>query len=99
MLFDVEEAQELYYAQSRYNYKIRSFNIIEHFFQHDCNYIIFESKQYNIKSKNIDDVDESSDSNLYSSNDNSTCKTLNKRYCFSNTLSTFAINLEAKYNL
>jgi len=73
LLFNIKEAQELYYAQLRYNYKIkRSNNVIKHFLQNNCNYIfIVELKQYNVKSKNID---VSSNNSFYLNNDNSIYK-------------------------
>lgn len=93
MLFDVEEAQELHHAQSRHDHEMRRFDVIENSLQYDCNHTTLESKQYDVESEDIDD---NNDSNLHSSNDDSTCKTLNERHCFFNTLTTFAIDFEVK---
>lgn len=97
LLFDLEKAQELYCAQSRHNYEIEKSNsAINDFLQNDCNYtFIFESKQFDVKSKNIDN---NNDSNFYLNSDNLTCKTQDEKKYFFSTLSTSIIDSKAKCN-
>lgn len=78
--------------QFKNKHKIReSNNVIEYLIQNNCNYVfIFELKQCENKSKNIDN-----NNNLHFNNNNLICKKQNKRYYFFNTLSII-IDLKVK---
>lgn len=62
LLFGLEEAQELYRAQSRHNYETKRFNsAINYSLQNDCNHtFIARSKQCDAKNENIDDSNNNS---------------------------------------